>query len=425
MASTEPPLIGVVLAAGKGTRMKSDRPKVLHEVAGRPMLHWVLDALDAAGCERRLVIVGHGAEEVRASCAGRQVEFSGVEYVEQREQLGTGHALAQVERALADQGQAMMLVVSGDVPLVSPETLERLGAGTRDAWGSIAVSRLERPGSLGRVVERDGALERIVEAADATEQELAIDLVNAGLYALPAPAIFDRIRRVGTDNAKGEVYLTDALGAAAADGERLTLVELDDPMEAQGVNDRRELALVGRRMNELHLDALAAAGVTILDPARTVVDRTVEIGADTVVHPDVNLGDGTVVGEGCVLNQGVWMRGSRIEDGVTVEPYCVLDGAHVRVGARVGPFARLRLGADVGEGAKDRQLRRDQELAARSRRQSRSPGVPGRRRGRRGCQHRRRHDHLQLRRGIQTSHRDRSRSLHRKRYDAGRAGSGG
>ena len=346
MASTDA-LVGVVLAAGKGTRMKSELPKVLHEVAGRPMLHWVLDALAAAGCTRQYVIVGHGAEAVRRSCEGRDVDW-----VEQREQLGTGHALAQVESSVAGLGAATMLVLSGDVPLVTASTLERLAAASRGAWGAMAVSRLERPGSLGRVRAVEGGLERIVEAADASEEELAIDLVNAGLYALPAPGVFDHLRRVGTNNAKGEIYLTDALSGAAADGEPVALVELDDAMEAQGVNDRRELALVSRRMIGRHLDALAADGVTIIDPARTLIEPTVTVGVDTVVHPEVNLGGTTEVGSGCVLNQGLWARDSRIDEGVTLEPYCVLDSVHIRAGARVGPFARLRPGADVGEGSK-------------------------------------------------------------------------
>jgi bifunctional UDP-N-acetylglucosamine pyrophosphorylase/glucosamine-1-phosphate N-acetyltransferase len=339
--------VGVVLAAGKGTRMKSSRPKVLHEVAGRPMLDWVLDALDASGCDETLVVVGHGADEVRAHCAGRDVVW-----IEQTEQRGTGHALAQVEPALSKTGEAVLLVVSGDVPLVTAETLGRLSAAAERTWGAMAVSRLARPGSLGRVRSRGGALERIVVAADASPEELAIDLVNAGLYALPAPEVFEFLRRVGSDNAKGEIYLTDALGDAAATGERLELVELADPGEAQGVNDRRELAWVAGRLNARHLERLALAGVTILDPARTVIEPTVEIGADTVIHPDVRLAGATVVGAGCVLHQGSWVRNSRIGDGVTLEPYCVLDGARVRSGARVGPFARLRPGTDLGEGVK-------------------------------------------------------------------------
>lgn len=346
MLESDRPVVGVVLAAGKGTRMKSARPKVLHAVAGRPMLQWVLDALETAGCERRLVVIGHGAEDVRAAIASR-----GVEPVEQSRQLGTGHAVAQAE-PLIDR-QSLLLVVSGDVPLVTAETLRRLVEAAASSWGAMAVARLERPGSLGRVVARsDGALERIVEAADASAEELGIDLVNAGLYVLPAPSIFRFLDRAGTDNAKGEIYLTEALGAAAAADERIALVELEDPHEAQGINDRRELAWVARRMVERHLERLALSGVTVLDPARTVVEPTVEIGRDTVLHADVSLTGSTSVGEGCELAQGVWARDSHLADAVVVEPYSVLDGATVESGARVGPFARLRPGAHIGGEAK-------------------------------------------------------------------------
>ncbi len=346
MAEADRPVVGVVLAAGKGTRMKSARPKVLHPVAGRPMLDWVLDALAASGCERSLVVVGHAADEVRAAIAPR-----GVETVVQAEQLGTGHAVLQIARAVEEE--AVLLVVSADVPLVTAETLARLTEASRSGWGAMAVARLERPGSLGRVIAgSDGELERIVEAADASPAELEVDLVNAGLYALPAPAIFRYLEGVGTDNAKGEIYLTDALGRAAAAGERLALVELDDPHEAQGVNDRRELARVGRRMVSLHLERLALSGVTVLDPARTTVEPSVDVGRDAVLHPEVSLAGGTTVGEGCELKQGVWVRDSRIGDGVVIEPYSVLDGATVEAGARIGPFARLRPGARIGVEAK-------------------------------------------------------------------------
>ena len=338
--------VGVVLAAGKGTRMKSELPKVLHPVAGRPMLHWVLDALEAAGCEQILVVVGHGSDAVSDACADREVTW-----VEQREQLGTGHALAQVASRL-DQ-PARLLVLSGDVPMVSAGTLARLIDSSARAWGSMAVARLEAPGGLGRVVVGvEGGLDRIVEAVDASMEELSIDLVNAGLYCLPAPEIFECLDRVRTDNAKGEVYLTDALGLAAGGGDTIELVELEDAFEAHGVNDRLELARVHRRMMADHLAGLAESGVTILDPERTVVEPGVQVGADTVLHPGVSLIGETSVGGGCELHQGAWLRDTQLGERVTVEAYSVLDGARVHAQAKVGPFARLRPGADVGPSSK-------------------------------------------------------------------------
>jgi bifunctional UDP-N-acetylglucosamine pyrophosphorylase / glucosamine-1-phosphate N-acetyltransferase len=361
--------VAVVLAAGKGTRMRSRLPKVLHRAAGRPLLAWVLDAARAAGCERILVVVGHGSEEVRAEIGGGDLTW-----VVQEEQLGTGHALARVEAQLG--GPALLLVLSGDVPLVSAATLERLAAAAAGAggWGAMAVADLAHPGGLGRVVARQAAagggaagggaapveiLERIVEASDATAAELALRTVNAGLYALPAPDVFSYLAVLAPANAQGELYLTKALTDAATAGRRIELVRLADPREAQGVNDRRELAAVHRWLLDRHLDALMRSGVTVLEPGRTEVEATVCVGADTVLHPGVSLLGRTTVGAGCVLRQGAWVRDSRLGDRVTVEPYSVIDGAEVGSDCRVGPFARLppasRLlpGARVGSFAED------------------------------------------------------------------------
>jgi bifunctional UDP-N-acetylglucosamine pyrophosphorylase/glucosamine-1-phosphate N-acetyltransferase len=346
MPQAHRPRIAVVLAAGKGTRMRSASPKVLHCAAGRPLLAWVIDAARQAGCERILVIVGHGAESVQ-----REIGGADVEWVVQSEQKGTGHALAQAEPHV--QKETILLVLSGDVPLVSPATLEELAAGATAGWGAMAVAELDEPGSLGRVLAGGyGALRRIVEAADASPEELAVKRVNAGLYALPAPEIFDYLRGVRTDNKQGELYLTDAVTAAAADHKLVQLVPLPDPSEALGVNTRAELARVHRRLLDRHLGALMDAGVTILEPSRTVIEPAVQVGSDTVIHPDVSLLGDTVVGNGCTLHQGAWVRDSTLGEGVTIEPYSVLDGAEVGDGCRVGPFARLRPASRLLNGAR-------------------------------------------------------------------------
>jgi bifunctional UDP-N-acetylglucosamine pyrophosphorylase/glucosamine-1-phosphate N-acetyltransferase len=219
-------------------------------------------------------------------------------------------------------------------------------------WGALAVADLEAPGTLGRVVADGEALQRIVEARDASPAELALTTINAGLYALPARDLFRRLRGLTTDNAQGELYLTDAVTGAAADGEAVALVTLADPSEAWGVNDRADLAKVHQRCGRRHLEALMAAGVTILDPERTSVEATVAVGADTVVHPGVNLLGATRIGTGCTLHQGAWLRDTELADGVTVEPYSVLDGARVGSHAKVGPFARLRPGTVLEEDVK-------------------------------------------------------------------------
>lgn len=358
--------VAVVLAAGQGTRLRSSRPKVLHPAAGRPLLAWVLAAVRGAGCERILVVVGHGGDEVRAAFADEAVTW-----VVQAEQRGTGHALAQAAPHLDDLASdtagaagTTLLVVPGDAPLVRAATLDALarlverGAGG-SAWGAVAVADLAEPGSLGRVIASPLAeagaperLARIVEVADAGPGELAVGTVNTGFYAFPAPEVFAYLRRLTPHNAQGELYLTDVPVAAAAAGERVVLHRLAEPAEALGVNTRGELAAVHRGLIDRHLADLLAAGVTVLEPARTVVEPGVTVGADTVIHPGVALSGATAVGGGCTLEQGAWLRDSTLGDGVVVGPYSVLEGARVADGCRVGPFARLRPGADLAAGAR-------------------------------------------------------------------------
>jgi bifunctional UDP-N-acetylglucosamine pyrophosphorylase/glucosamine-1-phosphate N-acetyltransferase len=369
----------VVLAAGKGTRMRSARPKVLHEVAGRPLLAWVLAAAREARCEAIVVVVGHGRDEVRAAFPDPDLLW-----VEQREQRGTGDALAQVAplfapdgplstaapgSAAGDASRTTLLVLSGDVPLLRAATLDELASAAEGAWGAMAVAEMAVPGSLGRVLgvadqpadapagsNHQGAvprrLQRIVEASDASPQELAVREVNAGLYALPAPAIFPYLARLVPNNAKGELYLTDALGMAAADGETLRLCPLADPTEAAGINDRLELAAAHRVLLDRAARAAMLAGVTVLEPARTAIEPGVAIGADTVIHPEVSLRGRTRIGERCVLGQGAVVVDSELGDDVEVAPYSVLERARVESKARVGPFARLRPGAVLGPGAR-------------------------------------------------------------------------
>lgn len=344
---TSRPLVAVVLAAGKGTRMISEVPKVLHRACGRPLLAWVLDAARAAGCERLLVVVGHGADQVRAEFAGA----SDIVWVDQREQLGTGHALLQARAAVA--GAARLLVLSGDVPLVSPETLGRLAAAAEQGWGAVGVATVDAPGALGRVVDDGhGRLRRIVEARDALPDELAIRRINTGLYALPAPDVFDRLERLTPDNAQGELYLTDAVTGAARAGERVALVEVDNVEEALGVNDRLELARVHERLTERKIARLTRDGTTFLAPGRVTLDAGVEVGPDSVVHADVTLLGSTTIGAGVVVHAGAWLRDCQVDDNTVIEPYSVLDGAVVGRDCRVGPFARLRPGTVLGDGAR-------------------------------------------------------------------------
>jgi len=346
MIPSEQGVMAVVLAAGQGTRLRSSLPKVLHSVAGRPMLEWVVRAARSAGCEEIVVVVGHGAEIVRGALSSEEILW-----VLQEEQKGTGHALAQVETEVRRPG--IMLVLSGDVPLVSVATLGQLVEAARQGWASMAVAEVAAPGSLGRVLTgADGSLTAIVEAADASPQELTVRRVNAGLYALPTPDIFDYLRALEPDNAKGEFYLTDALNAAARQGRPIQLVELDDPAESWGVNNRADLSRVHRSLLHRQAEILMAAGVSILDPKRTTIEATVSVGKDTVVHPGVSLLGETRIGDGCTLEQGVWLRDTTVGDGTRIAPYSVLEGAEIAEECQIGPFARMRPGALVAKGVK-------------------------------------------------------------------------
>jgi len=341
-----PARVAVILAAGEGTRMQSDLPKVLHRVGGKPLVAHVIAAARAAECDRVVVIVGHGAAEVR-----NVLGEAGVEFVEQAEQRGTGHALEQV-RGLV-QGSDMLLVLSGDAPLVRSSTLRKLASAARDGWGAIATARMDESESLGRVVrDQEGHLERIVEVADADPDELAIREVNAGLYALPAAGILDYLERLRPDNAKGELYLTDAVGNAARDGRVVAIVDLEDSDEALGVNTRPDLARAQRGLWRRKARALMNAGVTLLDPESTRIDLDVEVGRDTVIHSSVSLLGATRVGSRCELATGTWVRDSELATGVSIQPYTVVDGARIGSDCRVGPFARLRPGTVLEPGVK-------------------------------------------------------------------------
>lgn len=336
----------VILAAGQGTRMRSALPKVLHRISGQSMVELVVAAARSAGCDRIVLVVGHGADAVRGALEGSTVEF-----VEQAEQRGTGHALLQVRDVV--EAQDLLIVLSGDVPLVKASTLERLAQAAESSWGAMAVAELEDAGSLGRVVRNPGGdLVRIVEAADADADELANRQVNAGLYALPAADVFHYLEKLRPDNAKGELYLTDALGSAAAEGHTVSIVELEDVSEALGVNTRADLALAQQGLWRRKCRELMDGGVTILDPGSTRVDMDVEIGSDTVVHPGVTIVGSSRIGTGCEISTGAWIRAATLGSGVRIEPYSVIDESQIDDGCKVGPFARLRPGTVLEAGVR-------------------------------------------------------------------------
>ena len=335
----------VILAAGRGTRMKSQRPKVLHRLAGRALLQHVLDAAAGVPALRTVVVTGHGADEVEAAVAA-----SGCVCVRQMPQLGTGHAVQQAAPAL-DPAAATTLILNGDVPLVTTATARAL----LDACGGERLVLLTMtpadPHGYGRVV-RDATGERvlaIVEEKDATPAQRAIGEVYTGMMAAPTAALGRWLARLGNDNAQREYYLTDIVAMAVADGVPVAGIAVVDETEALGVNSPQQLADLERRLQRRHADALMTAGVRLADPARFDLRGTLECGADVeidvgcVFEGRVVLGDGVRVGPHCVL------RDTTVAAGARIDAFSHLEGASVGTEARVGPYARLRPGAVLGD----------------------------------------------------------------------------
>jgi bifunctional UDP-N-acetylglucosamine pyrophosphorylase / glucosamine-1-phosphate N-acetyltransferase len=356
-----------ILAAGMGKRMHSDLPKVLHPLAGKPLLAHVLDAATRIGAARSVVVYGHGGAQVRAALAGRDCAW-----VEQAEQLGTGHAVVQAMPLL--QGQDRVLVLYGDVPLVDPETLGRLIESCRDTELGILTAMMDDPTGYGRIVrDGQGRIVRSVEQKDATPEELLIRECNTGFLVADRASLDGWLKRLTNANAQGEYYLTDVVALAVADGVQVASVHPRTVEEVSGVNDRVQLAALERFYQHLKALDLMRAGTSLADPARIDIRGTLTVGRDVsidinlIVEGEVTLGDRVRVGPNCLI------RDSRIGPGVEIQTNCVIEGADVGPGARIGPFARLRpearLAADthignfveikkstVGEGSKVNHL---------------------------------------------------------------------
>ena len=337
----------VVLAAGRGRRMGSERPKVLHRLAGRPLIGHVLRSVAALAPASTTVVVGHQADAVMEAVGG------GPRFVRQAQQQGTAHALLQAEAQLGEE-TGNVLVLSGDVPRVRTDTLQRLLA-DHDAAGAgatVLTAELERPQGYGRIVRRSGSFDRIVEQTEASPAEQAIREVNAGIYAFRLGPLFDALRRIPEAGPRGERYLPAVLTEYRQQGLAVQTAAAGDPDEIRGINSQAELAEMSRIMRQRKNEALMAAGVTIEDPATTYIDDDVRVGPDTVIRPGVTLEGTTTVGARCELHAGVRIVDSELGDDVTVNNFCVITAARVAGGARVGPFAHLRPGTVLGESAR-------------------------------------------------------------------------
>jgi bifunctional UDP-N-acetylglucosamine pyrophosphorylase/glucosamine-1-phosphate N-acetyltransferase len=343
------PLAAIVLAAGKGTRMKTRRAKVLHEVCGRPLVYYPVKRALEAGASPVVVVVGHQGADVRARLEAL-LPGAPLRFAHQDRQLGTAHAVLAAKPALRGY-RGPVLILSGDTPLLTTRTLQSvLAARTTPGSLAFATMTLENPEGYGRVVHSPGkgpAL--IVEEKDATPDERKIKEVNAGLYAADAEFLWKTLARVDAKNAQREFYLTD-LVALAAEGPGAMAARVS-PLEASGVNDQEELSLAVRALTRRICQSLMEGGVIIEDPERFDADEGVQVGPDTILEPSVRLRGTTRVGAGCRIGQGSILESTVVGDGVEIRPYCVLDRARVEAGCFVGPFARLRPESWLGEGA--------------------------------------------------------------------------
>lgn len=342
---------GVVLAAGEGKRMRSAQPKVAHVLGGRPLIQFPVRLLRDAGVAGIVVVVAPGAAAVRAA-----VGDPGVRFAEQPAPRGTGDALLAARRAV-DAAATEILLLYGDVPLLRAATLEALLARhrARRAAATVLTFVPSRPDGYGRVLRgRDGRVRAIVEERDATAAERRVRECNAGVYCFDPRVLWpalEALAREGPRNAQGEVYLTDVIARLARARHRVEAVQVEDPVEVAGVNDRRQLATLETLVRRRTLDGLMARGVSVLDPAVTYVDADVPVGRDTVLHPGVRLAGRTVVGEACVIGTGCQVTDTVLGDRVTLRPYCVIEGARIEAEATLGPFARVRAGTVIERGA--------------------------------------------------------------------------
>jgi bifunctional UDP-N-acetylglucosamine pyrophosphorylase / glucosamine-1-phosphate N-acetyltransferase len=351
MAGTAKELTIVIMAAGKGTRMKSAQPKVLHRLAGASLLQHVLDTAAGLVAARTIVVTGHGAEAVEAAVRGE-----GLRFVRQQPQLGTGHAVQQALPWLPDKG--ITLILNGDVPLIEADTARALVSACDGSRVALLTIELADAGGYGRVVRGDaagrdategGRIHAIVEHKDATPAERAIREVYTGMMALPTALLRRWLGALRNDNAQGEYYLTDIVAMAVADGVPVVAVQPRHEAEVLGVNSPAQLADLERRYQRLRAEALMEAGVRLADPARFDVRGELACGSDIeidvgcIFEGKVELGDGVRIGAHCVI------ANARIDAGAQIHPFSHIDGAHVGAQARVGPFARLRPGAELGE----------------------------------------------------------------------------
>ncbi len=335
----------VILAAGRGTRMRSKYPKVLHPIAGKPMLEHVITSARSINAAAIHVVIGHGGQMIREA-----ISATDIQWVTQEQQLGTGHAVAQVIDEIGED--SIVLVVYGDVPLVATETLSALAMAANDDTLALLTVNLVEPQGYGRIVREQGIIQSIVEQKDATSDQLAITEINTGILAVPANKLTRWLPLLSSNNAQGEYYLTDIIAMAVSEGMSVVAQHPDSPLEVEGVNNRMQLATLERFFQQRQADKLLLQGATLADPARIDIRGNLTVGEDTFIDSncifvgDVAIGDDVTIGPNCIIEDAV------IGSGTIIKANSVIEGTTMGVACEVGPFARLRPGTQLSARAK-------------------------------------------------------------------------
>lgn len=330
----------IILAAGKGTRMRSSLPKVLQPLAGRPLLGHVIETAKKLNADNIITIYGHGGDRVQAAFAEQEIKW-----VEQAEQLGTGHAVQMTLPVLPQDG--VSLILSGDVPCINPVTLQKLLDATAETGIGLVTLTLPDANGYGRIVREQGQIQAIVEHKDASDEQRQIKEINTGIYAVSNAKLHQWLPRLSNDNAQGEYYLTDIVAMALADGMQVASVEPEMAFEVEGVNDRVQLAALERQFQAFQAKQLMQQGVHLIDPSRFDLRGNLTVGTDVridinvIIEGDCELGNNVEIGAGCVI------KNTKIATGTKVQPYSIFDSAIVGEDTQIGPFARLRPGAQL------------------------------------------------------------------------------
>jgi len=346
------PLNVLVMAAGLGTRMKSRRAKVLHELAGRPLIAHVVRTAQSLDPRTILVVVGHQAEEVEQAVLAEVGELAS--FAIQAQQRGTGDAVESARKQL-ENSDSLILLLSGDVPMIRAETLRKLIEHHRATGAACTILgvRLENPTGYGRIIrDEQGRFEKIVEQKDASEEERLVREINSGIYCFESKDLFEALQRVEPKNQQGEYYLTDVAEILNSGGQKVEVVTHTDPREVSGINTRAELAEFENLLRRNAIRRLMIeGGVTFIDPSHTYISPEAEIGRDTVIYPDVAIEGKTVIGESCVIRSGARITNSKLGDNVTIKDHSIIVDSEIASNCSVGPFAHLRMNAALEEKA--------------------------------------------------------------------------